>query len=132
MTTHQDLDRLITEALSEKEAELYADLGEPSLIQLVLQLFQTRNRWLVIISMVATLAFTIFGTYCAVQFFQAEETNDLIRWGAYFFFSMISVIANKIWCWTEMQRNVLTREIKRLELQVAHLGERIHPESRSA
>ena len=37
-------------------------------------------------------------------------------------FSLAAVMGMKIWHWMEMQRHALTREIKRVELQVANLA----------
>ena len=65
------------------------------------------------------------GVFSAIKFFKAEATNDVVTWASAFIVCMIGVSMLKIWYWMEMQRNILTREIKRVELQIARLAARI-------
>ncbi len=80
---------------------------------------------------VATLvwarAFIFFGGSidCAVQFFTTAETRAQIMYAALFvcFFHGIGLM--KIFAWSMIQRHSIKREIKRLELCVAELNEKI-------
>jgi hypothetical protein len=56
-----------------------------------------------------------------VQFFAAEATRELIMWAVVFGFSMMAIMALKLWFWAEIQKNAVLREVKRVELQVALL-----------
>ncbi len=40
-------------------------------------------------------------------------------------YSLIVISSLKAWYWMQMNRNALTREIKRLELQIARLSSRL-------
>ena len=62
---------------------------------------------------------------CAVQFFNAEGIREMILWAGAFGFSLLAVMANKIWYWMELNKNAIKREIKRLELQIARLAGRL-------
>lgn len=121
-TSNDDVDALIREALTREEAELFEQLGEPSLPEMITEVFRGRWRWLMILSMVVTTLLTVLAVYCAVRFYQAPEEREMLAWGAGGFFCLMAVMANKIWYWMEMQRHSLSREIKRLELAVVHLA----------
>jgi hypothetical protein len=124
MTTTQrrDLDRLIRDALSQEEAELFDRLGEPSLPELLTDTFSGRRSWLMWLTGAITAIFFGLFIYCAVRFYGASDVPGMLRWGGAALFCMLAVMANKTWSWMEMQRVALSREIKRLELAVAHLA----------
>ena len=124
-STHQDLDDLIREALDEDERRFFDQLEEPGLHERMMQLLRGRNSWLTWVSMTVVTVFFALGIYCAVRFFQADDTKDLLFWQSAFFFSMMATMANKLWTWMELQTHSTLRELKRLELQVAHLTARL-------
>ena len=49
----------------------------------------------------------------------------MIGWAMAFGFSMATVSMLKLWAWMEIEKNTTVREIKRLELQVAMLTQRL-------
>jgi hypothetical protein len=49
----------------------------------------------------------------------------MIAWATCFLWFALWVAMLKMWFWLEMQRFFVTREIKRLELQVANLSRQI-------
>ena len=120
--SEKDIDALIREALSQEEAEILERLGEQSLPEMVTGLFRGKRRWLAVLSMTSQTVFFVLAIYTAVEFFGAAEIRDMLIWGAAFYFCVLASMANKLWSWMEMNRNSVTREIKRLELQIAHLA----------
>lgn len=116
------IDRLIREALSAEEAEYFDRLGEQSIPELVTETFLGHRRWLNLGGILAGTVMLVIGAVCAVNFYNAEEIRDMLLWGAGAAFCLSGILGMKIWYWMELQRNALTREIKRLELQVAHLA----------
>jgi len=117
-----EFDKMLREALSAEEKELWDDLLEPSPLQMVGDMFNTRYRWLMILGFFWGIVFMVLGAMALIRFWEAQETLAAMRWGLGFIVCMWGLWAVKVWSWMEFQRNALTREIKRLELQVVHLG----------
>lgn len=121
-----ELDKKIREALQAQDRELFDEYsGEQGLFEMVAETFQTRHRWLVLLVWFWMLVFFVMSIITAVQFFRAESTRDLIAWAVGFLFFMLGTSLLKTWYWMEMNKNSITREIKRVELQIARLAERI-------
>jgi len=53
----------------------------------------------------------------------------MLRWGAGFFFTAFVALNAKNWYWMQMERIAMTREIKRVELLVAHLAAELRARS---
>ena len=62
--------------------------------------------------------------YCLIQFFNVESTNELIKWGAGGFLSLLSVTMLKLFIWMQMDKNDILLALKKLELQLASYIER--------
>ncbi len=121
-----ELDKKIREALRAEDADLVDDFdSEPSIFEMVLETFRGRHRWLVFLTIFWTLVFLVLGVLSVIQFFQAEETRDLLMWAAASAFFFSGVIMMKVWYFMELNKNAVTREIKRLELQIARLAGRM-------
>ncbi len=124
-TNMEDIDKLIKETLNEEEAKFYDDLEEQNLLQMVFGIFSGKNSWLVIAMSIVQVVFFGFFIYCAIQFFNVEETNDLIRWGVFGTLSLMASSMLKMFSWMQMDKKAIIREIKRLELQVSSLSGKI-------
>lgn len=122
----RDVDALIREALTQDEAEAYHRLEDPGLPEMVADVFRGKLRYFSILTMLLTLVFFAASVYAAVRFYQAPELREMMLWGALLFYTLSVTMALKIWQWMEMQRHAVTREVKRLELRVAHLAAEIH------
>jgi O-antigen/teichoic acid export membrane protein len=124
-TNSEDIDQLIKETLTQEEAKFYDDLEEQSFLQMVLGIFSGKNSWLVIVmSIVQVIFFGVF-VYCAIQFFEVEATNELIKWGVFGTLSFMVSSMLKLFSWMQMDKKAIIREIKRLELQVSSLSVKI-------
>ncbi len=120
------LDDKIREALQQEDAELLEDVGgEPSIFEMLMETFRGRHRWLVFLTMFWTIVFMVLGVLSVVRFFRAEETRDMLMWAAASAFLLSGVSMMKVWYWMELNKNSVTREIKRLELQIARLAGRL-------
>ncbi|WP_075342894.1 DUF6768 family protein [Tenacibaculum agarivorans] len=125
MKNFREIDELIKETLSEEEAKFYDELNEQNIFQMMFGIFKGKNRWMTItISIVQLIWFVVF-VYCAIQFFNTEETNELIRWGIFGALSIMASSMLKFYTWMQMDKRALLREIKRLELQVSSLSGKI-------
>ncbi len=121
-----ELDKKIREALSKEDAEFYKDFGdEPSMFEMVMETFRGKYRWMVIVAVFWTLVFIVLFILAANRFFNADATRDMLMWAAACVVCWSAVFMMKVWYWMELNKNALTREIKRLELQIARLAARI-------
>lgn len=116
-----NLDEKIRSALSTNDAK---DLGDPNdglrLDRMVLSTLRESNRFTTVVAFVFTFVMLGVAVFCAIRFFAGEGTKELIGWAAGFLVCMIAVSMVKLWFWMEMQRVAVTREVKRVELLVAH------------
>ncbi|MHC4947233.1 MAG: DUF6768 family protein [Planctomycetota bacterium] len=118
-----DLNDRIRDALRADADEALAELvEEPDLFEQVLETFRGRSRALVLMSIAIGILFMAAAVFCLVRFFQVAEVRSMIAWALGFFFCLSAVMGMKVWYWMELQKNAITREIKRLELQVSRLA----------
>ncbi|MBT8314232.1 MAG: hypothetical protein KJP26_07200 [Maribacter sp.] len=121
----EKIDELIKETLNEEEAKFYDELEEQNLFGKLGEVYKGKMGWLAMIMNVVLLV--IFGLfiYCIVQFFGSNETNELIKWASAGFLCMTAVSMLKLYIWMQMDKNDILREMKRLELQVATLSNKL-------
>ena len=121
----EEIDEIIKEALTKEEAKFYNELEEQNLIQMLGGVFKGKLGWLVVIMNITIVV--VFGLfiYCAIQFFNTEETNELIRWSVAGTFCMIALSMLKLFVWMQMDKNSIIREMKRLEFQVSILSSKL-------
>ena len=118
-----DLDQAIRESLSSEDTELFDRLGaDQALHRQVLATFEGQLRWFNIAGWIA--GFVLFGvaSLSAWRFVQAQEVDDMLRWGAASALAFAGLALIKVWFWLELQKNAIVREVKRLEVQVASLA----------
>lgn len=97
---------------------------EPPLLTQVAEAMAGRSWWLNLLAVPLMFAFFGVCVWSAVRFFGETQTREQIMWAVVFLFSTQSIAMLKLWYWMLMNRNAVTREVKRLELQVARLVER--------
>lgn len=98
--------------------------GDEGMIQQIAASFHGRMRRWILITWLATLFWVGVAVWAAVSFFRAHDTRDCIMYAAIFLFAGMATAMLKMWYLMEMNRNTHTREIKRVELQLARLAER--------
>jgi len=124
-TNMEDIDKLIKDTLTEEEAKFYDDLEEQNLLQMISGIFSGKNSWIVYMMSIVQVVFFGLFIYCAVQFFETEDTNELIKWGVFGTIILIGSSMLKLFSWMQMDKKAIIREIKRLELQVSSLSAKI-------
>ena len=97
---------------------------EESVFELVTQSFRGRSRWLTIITWVKMILFVIAAAVCVVQFFRTDTTRAMIAWASLFIVFALGTSIMIVLYWLELNRNAVTRELKRLELRIAELSTR--------
>lgn len=96
---------------------------EPPLLTQVTEAMAGRTWWFNLLGVPVMFAFFVLAVWAAVRFFSAQDTRAMIMWAAIFLVSTQSIAMLKLWYWMLMNRNAVTREVKRLEFQVARLSE---------
>jgi len=124
-TNMEDIDKLIKETLTQEEAKFYDELDEQNLFEMLGGLFKGKNKWIMYLMNIVTLGFFALFIYCAIQFFNTELTNELIKWAVFGTLCIMAVSMLKLFAWMQMDKNALLRELKRLELQVSSLAGKI-------
>ena len=121
----EKIDEIIKDALTKEEAKFYDELEEQNLIQMLGGVFKGKLGWLVVIMNVVTVI--VFGLfiYCAIQFFNSDDTNELIKWAVGGTFCMIVIGMLKVFVWMQMDKNSIIREMKRLEFQVSIISSKL-------
>ncbi len=120
-----ELDRKIVATLPPAEADLLGSFDEPSLWEQVRQMFQGRLRWVSLLVAFAGAAFFVFLVLSVFYFFQAESVHAMLAWAGGFGLSLIAVSFCRLWFWLVFHRNAVVREVKRVELLVARLADRL-------
>lgn len=121
-TNMEEIDQLIKETLTEEEAKFYDDLDEQHVFQMIGGLFVGKNKWIMYMMNFMTLVFFGLFIYCAVHFFETDNTNDMIKWGIGGVVFLFGVSMLKVFAWMQMDKKAILREMKRLELQVSSLA----------
>jgi hypothetical protein len=117
-----DVDEIIRRALVAEDAKAFDRLAEPGLPDMVTAVFRGRMRWFGALFMAMLLSCTVLAVWCGVRFLRASSVEEMLRWGAGFFVCFLAALNGKTWYWMQIERLSLTREIKRIELLVAHLA----------
>jgi Family of unknown function (DUF6768) len=118
-----EFEKKIAQALERDAAEQFEKMGaDQSIFEMMTGGFRGRNRWMNAMVAVVMLVMFAITIYAIIQFLEAEETRDMLRWGfgAGITFSMMGFL--KLWFWLDMQKNSIVREVKRVEIQVASLA----------
>lgn len=123
---NDSLDDRIREALRADDHELLEEVGrEQSLFQQMAGTLRGRNRWITALGYMYTFIFTIAAVYCGVRFFSAETERAMIAWAAGTILFALFVANLKMWFFLEMNKYAVIREVKRVELQIARLAQRL-------
>ncbi|MBT8271069.1 MAG: hypothetical protein HKO90_05310 [Flavobacteriaceae bacterium] len=124
-TSKENIDDIIKKALNEEEARFYDELDEQNLFQMVGGLFSGKLKWFIVMMNVIMVAVFVLLVYCLIQFFNTDDIGTMLRWGAISAISLIAIAMLKLFAWMQMNKNVLMREIKRLELQLSAISQKI-------
>ena len=121
-----NLDDSIHDALLEELRGNTTDVDkEASLREQIAETFRGRSRWFAIISWSSVFVYGVLAVICAMRFFQVATTRAQLAYGILFVACITLAAILKIWYWMLLNRNAITREIKRLELEIAQLGRRM-------
>ena len=119
---YQEIDKLITEALTSEEAKYYKELEEQSLHEQVFGIYKGKLGWITILTSIIMVPIFILCVYAGIKFFSGTDAVSMMRWGSIMFLTLIAVGFLKLFSWNQMDKNAIIRELKRLEFQVSLLS----------
>jgi hypothetical protein len=128
----QEIDKLIKDALTEEDADLYEALDRDSLPERVIDSFRGKSRWLVVGITGGMLGLFVGSGAFAVMLLRTDDLVSSIRYATGFVFCFFGVGLLKTWYWMELNKYAMLRETKRLELQIARLDERLREQKSPA
>lgn len=121
----RDVDSLTEEALGQEEREILNRIGEdPGFFGMAFGLFSGKLGWVNVLLMIVQAVLFLVGVYAAWMFFAANDTVSQLRWGLPSAVLLIVGTMIKMAMWPNIQTDRLMRELKRIELQLAHATQR--------
>ncbi len=98
--------------------------GDEGMIQRMTATFRGRMRLWILATWIATIFWVGVAVWAAISFFRAQEARGWVMYAGIFLFAGIATAMLKMWYLMEMNRNTHSREIKRVEMQLARLAEK--------
>jgi hypothetical protein len=102
------------------------DMSLREMRELLTRSFTGRANWIMAGAWLKLLAFFVLAIVAAVQFFRTDSTRAMIAWAAGFIVCTSAMGMMATFFWMQLNRNAITREIKRLELAIARILEDKH------
>lgn len=119
--SEKELDQLIQQALSREEAEYFEQLGQQNLPQQLIGLFRGKNSWMNIVISIMHLVVLGIAAWTFTEMLKTEVMGEKLEWMFYTIICFMSMMLFKLWGWNQMDKNMVLREVKRLEYQIALL-----------
>lgn len=95
------------------------------IFEMVTESFRGRSRWLSILTWMKMIFFFLLTVGALIMFFRLETNRELIASATCFIVGLIGMNSMFGLYWLELNRNSLARDIKRVELQIARLAQRL-------
>lgn len=119
-----DLDTRIQKAL-QAASEFPDEIPEPTLAEEILDTISGRHQWLMILSLVKAALSTALFFFCCYQFFQQETVMGMIAYASVAVALIVVYCCILLFLWVQMNHNTTIREIKRLELRLLLLADKL-------
>lgn len=105
--------------------EIYDASKEDTLLSMVGELYTRRMLPNMLVHAVYTLPFIALAVYCGIEFFDTQQVQFQLMYSAVFICCVHVIFLRKSLYWQMLQRNSISREIKRLEVRIAELTEMV-------
>ncbi len=129
MTRFEDeFDNDVRSVLRQDHGRDMTESDEMTISQLQSMVFANlrgKSRWLTIVTFAKMLTFIGGAVFAGFRFFQVDDVQSWIGYATLFTFCTLGVAMMSVTYWTFMTRNSLVKVIKHLEMQVAHLTDRL-------
>ena len=103
--------------------EEYNNSKEESYISYARDFFKNSQRWAIILVFVHFFFFLALAVISGILFLLTDTTKYQIMYAALFVCCLLIGYLIKVFAWVWGSRNIISREIKRLELRIAELTE---------
>ncbi|MBN1457329.1 MAG: hypothetical protein JW912_05715 [Sedimentisphaerales bacterium] len=103
----------------------YDESREDTLFSMVGQLYSKRMLPNLIVHVAYSLPFIALTVFCGIKFFYTDQIQFQLMHAALFGCGVQGIIFSKVKYWQMLHKHNLSREIKRLELRIAELGEAV-------
>ena len=103
----EEIDKLIKDTLNQEEAKFYDALDEQNIFEMVFGLFKGKNAWINILLNVMIIVFFVSFIYGGIKFFNAETTEELVKWGFACLTFLICISMLKLYAWMQMDLSLI-------------------------
>lgn len=127
-----DEDRNLAAALLAEDRKLLESSGrDESIIADVVGLFRGRRAALNVFGVFWAVVFAVLMFWAGYRFFTTDDPDGRLTWGL---LTLVGLVVNgltKIWAWMEMNRVHTQRDLRRIELRLAVLDDRLTNDSQA-
>ena len=121
-----EMDDKIREAMkSEFKGATAGDERGQWIFEMITESFRGQRRWLTILVWMKMIFFFLLTAGALIMFFRLQTTREWIASATCFIVGLIGMNGMFGLYWLELNRNSLARDIKRVELQIARLAQRV-------
>ena len=103
--------------------EIYDTSKEDTLLTMVGELYSRRMLPSLLVHGVYSLPFIVLAVYCGIKFFDTQQVQFQLMHAAIFICCVHVIFLRKAIYWQMLQKNSISREVKRLEVRIAELTE---------
>ena len=101
--------------------EIYDTSKEDTLLSMVGELYSTRMLPSLLVHGAYSLVFIVPAIYCGIKFFGTEHVQFQLMYAAIFICCVHVIFLRKVIYWQMLQKNGISREVKRLEVRIVEL-----------
>jgi hypothetical protein len=120
-----DLNDKILKAIANDQFDRPLPEADATAIGLIRSSFKGTFRYTMIFIIVLQLCFAGLGIYCALQMFDVVAVGSKIEWLSGLLIAVIAFSIARLWFFMELNRLSILREMKRMEMQIAFLSDKI-------
>ena len=121
----KNINEKILDAIKEDQSGSKLPESEATAIGLIRQSFTGTFRITFVFIVILQLVFGGLAIYCAYQMFSVDVTNLKIEWLSGAIAGLLAFAIARLFFFMELNRLSLLREMKRLEMQIAFLSEKL-------
>jgi hypothetical protein len=101
--------------------EIYDTSREDTLLSMVGELYSKKMLPSFLVHAAYSLVFIIPAVYCGIKFFDTQSVQFQLMYAAIFICCVHVVFLRKVIYWQMLQKNSVSREVKRLEVRIVEL-----------